>query len=293
MTEQQALGCHESAQLLQGLDRHEEALSKLRAAAGYFLATEGAQSPDLANVLADEAESLLALCRYAEAEQAARQATGILEPLRAQLDTETRGTLMPRVYGLWGRTLRELGRYEDAAEPVQAALREAGECFGEDHVNLAEHWNNYGVLCKYWGKFDEGEQAYLCALQMLETEYGRESAQTATIYHNLGGLEHSRGNFVKGEPLARLAVEIGGATLARTTRRRSPTRWPGAACSMVWNGSTKAYPFIAARSPITNSAWGWSISRWRPRSTIWGWPASPKEISRKREHSCGAAWKSS
>jgi len=37
---------------------------------------------------------------------------------------------------------------------------------------------------------------------------GPDRLELATLYHNLGGLEHSRGRFAHAEPFARRAVEI-------------------------------------------------------------------------------------
>ncbi len=213
MTEQEALESHARAQELQTEGRHAEALDRIRQAADYFAETEGPHSPDLANILDDSAESLLALCQYEEAERAARQAHEIIEHVQDSLDTETRGALAPRAHSMWGTTLRELGKYEEASGPLLQAIVEAEQCFGPDAPEVAGHLNNYGVLCKYWGKFDEGEQHYLRALKLIEDLYGKESVETATLYHNLGGLEHSRGDYEKGEPLARKAYEIRRAAL--------------------------------------------------------------------------------
>jgi len=192
---------------MQGDGLHQEAVAEFARAGAYFAAADGEQSPDLANVLMDEAESLLALCRYDAAEQRARRAREIVLGIAPLLDDETRAELVPRAHADWGRALRELGRYDEAAEPLLAAVRESSA------EALPSHLNNYGVLCKYWGKFEEGERTYLRALELLETTFGKESPETATLYHNLGGLEHTRGNFAKGEPLARKAYEIRRAAL--------------------------------------------------------------------------------
>ena len=81
MTEQEALDCHEKAQELQAEGRHAEAAAGFEKAVAYFAEAEGPRSPDLANVLDDYAESLLALCRYEDAERAARQASEIVSSL--------------------------------------------------------------------------------------------------------------------------------------------------------------------------------------------------------------------
>src|ERR1019366_232176 len=125
MTESQALESHERGQQLQGEGLHQEAVAEFVRVADYFAIAEGEQSPDLANVLMDEAESLLALCRYDEAQLRARRAKEIVVGVQDLLDAGTRAELLPRAYADWGRALRELGRYEEAAEPLLAAIRES------------------------------------------------------------------------------------------------------------------------------------------------------------------------
>src|SRR5262245_6764045 len=107
MNEQEALNWHERGQQAQAGGCHEPALAPLGPAAEYFEAAEGPDSPDLANILADQADSLLELCRYQEAEGIARRAKEILDSIRDRLDADTRAQLAPRIYGIWGQTLRE------------------------------------------------------------------------------------------------------------------------------------------------------------------------------------------
>jgi hypothetical protein len=45
-------------------------------------------------------------------------------------------------------------------------------------------------------------------LAILEDHYGKDCAEGASIYHNLGGLEHARGRFAEGEPFAHKSVEL-------------------------------------------------------------------------------------
>jgi len=208
ITESEALESHERAQELQTQGRHAEALPFLERAADYFASAEGPTSPDLANVLTDWSESLMALCRYVEAEEKARRGKAILDAIRDLLDPPTRGMMLPRAAGVWGRSLRELGRYPEAAVPLLEAVREAEQSRGPDAPELAGYLNEYGILCKYWGRYDEGEAYYRRGLRILEARFGKQSIESASLYHNLGGLEHARGDFARGEPLGRKAYEI-------------------------------------------------------------------------------------
>ena len=63
--------------------------------------------------------------------------------------------------------------------------------------------NGLGVLHKYQGRYDEAEPAYRRALAIAEAALGPDHPDVASLYHNLGGLEHARGNAARGEPWAR------------------------------------------------------------------------------------------
>ncbi|HKQ89523.1 MAG TPA: tetratricopeptide repeat protein, partial [Blastocatellia bacterium] len=93
---------------------------------------------------------------------------------------------------------RAQGRY-DLAEPLYLRALSLAELFcGREDV--AALCNNLAVLYKYMGRFDEAERLYRRALPLMEQSLGPEHSEIATLYHNLGGLEHARGRFGAGEP---------------------------------------------------------------------------------------------
>jgi hypothetical protein len=49
---------------------------------------------------------------------------------------------------------------------------------------------------------------YHRALSLVLATRGEDSVETATLYHNLGGLEHARGRYSLGEPHARRGLAI-------------------------------------------------------------------------------------
>jgi tetratricopeptide (TPR) repeat protein len=104
-----------------------------------------------------------------------------------------------------GRQLRDAGRYTEAEPVLGKALAAAEVAFELNSVEIAGVLNHLGMLGKYNGLFDEAEDAYRRALLIVA---GSETALTADLYHNLGGLAHARGHFAKGEPYARRSVEI-------------------------------------------------------------------------------------
>ena len=48
------------------------------------------------------------------------------------------------------------------------------------------------------GRYDEAEPLYKKALAILERTIGPAHPDIASLYHNLGGLEHARGHYAKG-----------------------------------------------------------------------------------------------
>jgi len=94
------------------------------------------------------------------------------------------------------------------AEPL---LREAlsiaeVEC-GENTLRLCGALNALGLLFKDLAKYDEARACYERALDLVDTDQG-SSIEIAALYHNLGGIEHARQNYVDGEIFARKGIEI-------------------------------------------------------------------------------------
>src|SRR5207237_10131616 len=59
-----------------------------------------------------------------------------------------------------GYRYRAAGNYEEAGPPLREALAVAEETFGRDDVEVASVFNQIGMLDKYAGNFDKGEQVY-------------------------------------------------------------------------------------------------------------------------------------
>src|SRR5439155_25419661 len=68
--------------------------------------------------------------------------------------------------------------------------------------------NALGMLYKYAGRFDEAAALYDRALGLAERIHGSEHVSLASLLHNVGGLEHARGEYAKGEAPARRSVEL-------------------------------------------------------------------------------------
>ena len=71
--------------------------------------------------------------------------------------------------------------------------------------------NALGLMYKDQARYDEARALYGRALSLLESETEPDQDDIATLYHNLGGIEHARGDYAAGEPFARrgLAIRLG------------------------------------------------------------------------------------
>ncbi|HND52612.1 MAG TPA: tetratricopeptide repeat protein, partial [Pirellulaceae bacterium] len=105
---------------------------------------------------------------------------------------------------------RDLGRYESAIRRYEKALEIARRHLGELDLDTAMVLNSIGMWCKFTGRFERGRAVYGEALEILRRVHGSddEHPSIATLFHNLGGLEHAAGAFVAAEPFARKSVEI-------------------------------------------------------------------------------------
>jgi tetratricopeptide (TPR) repeat protein len=155
-----------------------------------LLATADGEEP-----VALRATALLELARLDEAEALLAEA----EPAdpRARLAiVECRAALA-----------RARGRYDEAGRRCQEAIAFAERQFGVDAIETAGALNGLGMVCKYAGRFEQGLAAYRRALAIMEAAVG-SGPDVATLYHNLGGLEHARRDFEAAEPYARRSVEL-------------------------------------------------------------------------------------
>jgi tetratricopeptide (TPR) repeat protein len=140
------------------------------------------------------------LCMYEEAEHALDRAVALAE----RVEGEDTATL--RVLALADRAAlaRTLGRYEEAEQRYRGALAQA-DPGSLDEATVA---NDLAVTLKFVGKLDEAECLYGRSLAILERELGPDHPDLATLFHNLGGLAHARGDYAAAEPPARRSVEL-------------------------------------------------------------------------------------
>src|SRR5947209_1979818 len=101
-----------------------------------------------------------------------------------------------RASQLLGRALGHSarGNYRRAESSLREALESAEKHTANFVVDRPALWNQLGMVCKYLGKFDSAERYYRLALRHARQHPKSPEREffLANLYHNLGGVEHSR-----------------------------------------------------------------------------------------------------
>jgi tetratricopeptide (TPR) repeat protein len=198
---------HQRAIEARAARRYGEAARSARLARDLYAAVEGPRHPDVAHALFELGQVEEARERLVEARVCYERALGLLGGAgrRGKLDPEV-GRLRVAVGILFAGVERALGRLTAADRAYQRTYADAQRWLGKRDPDRAGLLNNWGMLRKYQGRFAEGILLYQRALRIARANRDREAL--ATLYHNLGGMEHARGRFAAGVPHARRSVVL-------------------------------------------------------------------------------------
>jgi tetratricopeptide (TPR) repeat protein len=207
-----AIAAHERAIELRAATRLPAAERACRRAIAFYEKAEGRDHPDVANGLVELGQILEARDHLREARRCHERALAILGPVsrRPGADPDV-DRLRVRARVFMAGIDRALGAYAAADRGFRTALADVTRVFGRDDLDAAGILNNLGVLRKYQGRYAEAAAFYKRARPLLER--GGDRAALATLFHNLGGIDHARGRYAAGEPHARRSVELREAEL--------------------------------------------------------------------------------
>lgn len=179
------------------------------AALGLFERHEGDNHPDVANVLVSLAEIDNERADYEAALRSAERSVSILKrfPMRGENATIL-ARLRVRALDVLGAVHVSRGAYDLAGKAHREALEVATAKLSR--AETAASSNALAIVYKYVGRYAEAEKLYRRALAIAERQPASRDrdATLATLFHNLGGLEHSRGRFARAEPWARKSVTV-------------------------------------------------------------------------------------
>jgi len=219
MTLERALELQSRAWTLQAEGKLDDAFSACFEALQLTERCEGPDSPDVANLLNDLAEIERDRQKFPAALGSAERALAI-EKAKANLFTgETAARIRLKTLALLGELRRVQGDYIRAERDLQEAVRLAAGEFSEASDEYAQTLNDLAVLHKYCGRFDEGLRLYEEALRIATTAQGEECLTACTIYHNMGGILFSKGDFAAAEPFGKKAWKISQQLLGESDPR--------------------------------------------------------------------------
>ena len=155
------------------------------------------------------ASLLEAQSRYEKALTIIHDAAKILNQIQTSIDPNIALSLEITTMTSLGTLQRIQSNYAEAERTYQKAIKlietQGTEQYQDKKTSLA---NNLAIVYKYWGKFDAAESLYQDTLATLQQRHGNHHPDIATIYHNLAGLNHARGDYKTAETWARQSYQL-------------------------------------------------------------------------------------
>ena len=191
------------ARRLHAEGRTAEALEPARAALAVVRRARGPRHDDTTSVRIGLSIICERLSLYDEAEEHAERAVAATDhdgaPVRLRTHALSRLAVMDRIRG----RLDHAGMLYEQAIALATTNPSATD---SDQVSLL---SGLGVVHKAAKRYDAAEALYRKALGMTNPD----GDAAASLWHNLGGLDHARGRHAAGEPAARRSVRIRAALL--------------------------------------------------------------------------------
>ncbi len=219
MTIDRALELQARAWTLQAEGNLEDAFAACHEALLLTEQCEGSDSADVANLLNDLAEIECDRQKFQAALTYSERALAIEKAYFNRYTGEMAARIRLKTLALLGQLRRLQGDYVRAENELQEAVRLAVGEFGETSGESAQALNDLGVLHKYCGRFDEGLRLYKEALRVTMATQGEECLTACTIYHNMGGILFSKGDFAAAKPYGEKAWELSQRLLGESDPR--------------------------------------------------------------------------
>lgn len=219
MSLERAVELQSRAWRLQTEGKLDDAFSACSEALRLTEQSEGSESPDAANLLNDLAEIERDRQKFPAALISAERALAIEKAQANLFIGETAARIRLKTLALLGELRRVQGDYIRGERDLQEAVRLAAGVFGETSDEFAQTLNDFAVLHKYCGRFDEGLQLYKKTLQLTIAAQGEECLTACTIYHNMGGILFSKGDFAAAEPFGKKAWGLSQRLLGESDPR--------------------------------------------------------------------------
>ena len=191
------------ARWLHDLGRYRDAAQDLERARARVARLEGARSPTLAAMSAQQAELYEHLGEMKKAEMVAREGLDVLRGLPPGNDA----SLVDGIAGL-ARILRKQGRLAEAEQLGQEALTRTRAALGDDHRSVASFKDQLADTLTEQGRLIEAETLRNEALALLRSIVGDEHPQIARLQAGLAGTLGARGQFAEAVALERQVLAM-------------------------------------------------------------------------------------
>ncbi|PCC68741.1 Tetratricopeptide repeat-containing protein [Nannocystis exedens] len=154
------------------------------------------------NALADAAARAFGSNEFRTAWMTARRA---LEAMPALSRRSELGPTRIRLLRLISMSLMNLGAYAEALVVQRQVIALGRGRLGR--LDRAGVLNELGMLHKYLGNFRQAQRCYRQALALRDRSVAARWLR-ATLYHNLGGLDHARGRLIRAEAFTRKGLAL-------------------------------------------------------------------------------------
>jgi tetratricopeptide (TPR) repeat protein len=219
MTIDRALELQARAWTLQAEGNLEDAFAACHEALLLAEQCEGSDSADVANLLNDLAEIECDRQKFQAALTYSERALAIEKAHFNRFTGEMAARIRLKTLALLGALRRLQGDYVRAENDLQEAVRLAAGEFGQTSEESVQALNDLGVLYKYCGRFDEGLRLYKEALRATIATQGEDCVTAITIYHNIGGILFSKGDFAAAKPFGEKAWKLSQRLLGESDPR--------------------------------------------------------------------------
>jgi CHAT domain-containing protein/Tfp pilus assembly protein PilF len=165
--------------------------------------TFGAEHPNYAKSLFDQANMYRLLGKYSESEPLHLQALAIREKALGPDHPDVAMSLNDL-----GMLAQVQGQYAKAEPLGKQALALLEKALGPDHPDVAGSLNNLALLYRVQGQYALAEPLYKRSLAIREKSLGLDHPSVATSLNNLAILYNVQGQYAQAEPLYKRSVAI-------------------------------------------------------------------------------------
>ena len=121
--------------------------------------------------------------------------------------SETLGKNLGKLSSNLALVYKDLGRYEDAAKLLEAALQSAQTNFGEQHPTVAISRSNLALVYQDLGRYEDAAKLLEAALQSAQTNFGEQHPNVARSRSNLAVVYQDLGRYEDAAKLLEAALQ--------------------------------------------------------------------------------------